>query len=831
MKLLLSTFMMMASAVGFSQTFTEIFKAAAFDRDSEDRLGYSLDISGDYAIIGAYGDDFGGTNPNMGSAYIFEKTGIEDWVFVQKIINSDQDDYDRFGYSVAINGDYAVVGAYGEDHDVDDANYMDKSGSAYIFERGVDGTWTEMQKIVASDRVADAEYGWSVDIYETTVIIGAHNEGYDEDGLDFEYHAGAVYTYTLDAGIWSETQKLVPSDRSDDHVYPSGRPDPDDEDFSDLFGGSIAIWGDYLIAGSHMHDYGAGGVGTGYSWNAGTAYVFERTGDTWTEVEKLLPSIRNPYDRFGYAVDIDSSIIVVGVYSEDESELEGASLMNAGGAFIFERDGGGAWTQIQKLDASDRTAGDHFGRDVAIDDNYLVIGAEQEDLNLGDGSPGDSLSNAGAAYIFEKDIDGVWSEIQKIVNTDRNAEDLFGEAVSISENTIFVGAWQQDLDSVGAAYSEDAGAGYFYSAVLCEEETSAQDVTICFGETYEIGENTYDATGSYVDTLLNIDACDSIVTTNLTVNDLITEDQTITICSGTTYTIGDNTYNMSGLYTDTLISIESCDSIVFTELIIEDAVTHLQNIHLCFGETFEIGASIYDESGIYEDSLVTDMGCDSVVTTDLFIEEENIVDQEITICAGESITVGDSNYDETGTYTDLLVSATLCDSTVNTTLIVLPAIDVSISMVDVITLTGGDPGVETTTFQWVTCDPFEIIDGATDDTYIADENGSYAVIITDGDCSDTSVCLDIIGVGIESYLQDLVKVYPNPTLGQFTIETGNWNTTELNLIITNQIGETVYALANVKPKTTLNISHLANGIYIIKLTDGNQEIIKKLSKQ
>jgi len=779
MKLLLSLFLMITCAIVYSQTFTEIFKAAAFDRDSEDRAGYSVNISGNYAIIGAYGDDFGATDPNMGSAYIFEKTGIEDWGFVQKINNSDQDDYDRFGYSVAINGEYIVVGAYGEDHDADDNNSMAKAGSAYIFERGVDGTWTEMQKIVASDRVADAEFGWSVDIYETTVVIGAHNEGYDEDGLDFEYHSGAVYTYDLIGDVWTETQKLVPSDRSDDHVYPSGRPDPSDEDFSDLFGGSIAIWGDYLIAGCHMHDYGAGGVGTGYSWNAGTAYIFERTGTTWTEVEKLLPSIRHPYDRFGYAVDIDSSIIAIGVYSEDESELEGESLMNAGGAYIFERDGGGDWSQIQKLDASDRTAGDHFGRDIAIDGDYLVIGAEQEDLFLGDGSPGDSLSNAGAAYIFEKDGDGVWSEIQKIVNSDRNADDYFGEAVSLSETTIFVGAWQQDLDSVGMDYSEDAGAGYFYSAVLCEEVATSQDIVVCFGETFEVGESVYAATGTYADTLSNIDACDSIVTTNLTVNALISEDQSISICFGTTYTIGDNTYGTTGSYIDTLNSID---------------------------------------------------GCDSIVATELFVEEENIVEQEATICAGETFTVGDSNYDESGSYTDIFVSETFCDSTVLTTLTVLPVIDVSIIIVDVLTLTGGDPDIETTTFQWIQCDPFEIIDGATDDTYTATENGSYALIITDGDCSDTTDCLDITGVGIDAYFQEQVNIYPNPSNGQFTIDAGNFTNAALTATITNQLGDIVYFTTIKSTKTNIDLSHFANGVYVIKLTDGENEIIEKLSK-
>jgi hypothetical protein len=259
----------------------------------------------------------------------------------------------------------AVIGAIGEDEDENDENALSKAGSVYIFERGADGVWTEMQKLVHSDREEDDEFGWSVDIYDSTVIVGAHHHGYDELGGDCEYHAGAMYIFDLDAvdGTWSETEKIVPSDRADDHVYPSGRPDPDDEDFSDLFGGSVAIWGDYIIAGAHNHDYGPGGPGTGYSWNSGKAYVFERSGGTWSEVDKLQPAIRKPYDRFGYAVDIDSSIIVVGVYSEDESEFEAAPLMNAGSAYVFERDAGGDWSQIQKLDASDRTAGDHFGRD------------------------------------------------------------------------------------------------------------------------------------------------------------------------------------------------------------------------------------------------------------------------------------------------------------------------------------------------------------------------------------------------------------------------------------------------------------------------------------
>ena len=833
MKLLLIPFLLFGSIFGYSQTYSEIFKAAAFDRSSEDRMGRSVDVHGNYAIIGAYGDDFGALNPNMGSAYIFEKTGIDNWEFVQKISNSDQDDYDRFGWSVSIWGEFAVIGSYGEDHDADDGASLSKAGSAYVFHRGEDGVWTEMQKLVASDRDVDDQFGWAVDIYDSTIVIGAHHEGHNASGGAYEFHAGSAYLFDLSAvdNVWYESQKIVGSDRADDIVYPDGRPDPTDEDVSDLFGGSVAIWGDYLVVGSHMHDYGPGGVGTGAHWNQGAAYVFERVGGVWTEANKIQSSIRHSWDRFGYAVDIDSSIVMVGVWSEDESEFEAASLKNAGGVYVFERDGAGDWLQIQKLDASDRTTGDHFGKNVAIDGDYLVVGAEQEDID-GDGGLGDTLSNAGAAYIFIKDEAGVWSEIQKITASDRRNTDLFGdEAVAISNHTILVGAWQQDLDSVGLDSLEDAGAAYFYSYIVCEEEFFDQDISICAGDSITIGENVYLATGIYSDTLLNMDACDSIVTTNLTVIEPVYVDQDITICSGTTYSIGDSTYSVSGLYTNTLVAFTGCDSVVTTNLTIEEAVTSFQEIYLCYNETYTIGESIYTETGIYEDSLVTDEGCDSIVTTDLFIENENLTVQELTLCAGDSIMVGGIIYNESGEYMDTLVSATLCDSVVHTFLEVLLPIDVSVS-VDLITLTGGDPDVVTTTFQWMRCEPFGIIDGAIEQTYEALVNGNYSVIITDGECTDTSDCISVIAVGIESFANQSIRLYPNPTDGQFTIEIiSNNGDSNLPYTVLNNIGAIIHEGVLTDNKTVVDLSNFANGMYIIKIVKEDKIILHRINKK
>lgn len=775
MKLLFFFSLIFILPIGFAQDYNEFFKAVAFDRESEDRLGWSVAMDGDYAFVGAYADDFGATNPNMGSVYVFHKVGTSDWEYSQKLTHSDQEDYDRFGWSIAIHGDYAVIGAYAQDFDEDGGAELSKAGAAYIFELGADGMWTEMQKIVASDRDEDDEFGWSVDIYDETIVVGAHHEAHNEFGFAYEFHAGSIYIFDLNEATdtWEESQKLVASDRTDDHVYPDGRPDPTDEDVADLFGGSVAIWGDYLIAGSHMHDYGPFGVGTGYLWNQGTAYIFERSGGTWTEVQKIQSNIRKAWDRFGYAVDLDSNVAVIGVHTEDEDEDEADGLMNAGATYIFERDAFGTWEQTQKLAAFDRSAGDHFGRDVAIDDDQLVIGAEQEDVDV-DGD--DFLEYAGAAYFYEKNDLGTWEFVNKVDASDRGEGDYLGEAVAIYGRTAIVGAWQQDLNEEGLDYTEDAGAAYFYTSITCEDVSHSQSITICEGESFDVGGSTYTSTGIYMDVLPTAGGCDSTVT---------------------------------------------------TDLVVLEPLLNTEDVSICFGSSYEIGTSTYDETGTYTDVLESAAGCDSVVITNLIVEDAISWDQEIMICEGGSVVVGGSVYTEPGDYEDILTAADGCDSTVYTTVEFFPAIDVSIEFEDELTMSGGDPDAEAT-YQWIKCDPYEVIDGATDQTYTATENGEYAVIITEGECSDTSDCVTISTVSIADYANNELKVYPNPNNGQFTIElnqiSGN---TQASLI--NALGAIVYKQNIINDKTMVNTENLAAGIYTLKITNGDQIIVRQIS--
>lgn len=403
-----------------AQDWQEVLDAAASDGASSDLFGNSVAIDGDYAIVGAFSED------NKGAAYIFERSGGT-WSEVQKIVASDKATFDNFGASVAISGDYAIVGARDEEHDEGGANELNDAGSAYIFERS-GSTWSEVQKIVASDRAADDLFGYSVAISGDYAIVGAYQEDEDVAGTNPLSSAGSAYIFERSGGTWSEVQKIVASDRAAD----------------DDFGRSVSISGVYAIIGAYGEDEDASGANTLIS--PGSAYIFERSGGTWTQMQKIVASDRASVDNFGYSVAISGDYVIVGAYLEYHDAAGANSVFRAGSAYIFEQSGG-TWTQMQKIVASDRAANDYFGYSVAISGEYAIVGAYQEDE---DAAGANTLSSAGSAYVFEQ-CGGTWSEKQKIVASDRAIDDDFGWFVAISDNQALVGAYQKN-SSQGKAY-------------------------------------------------------------------------------------------------------------------------------------------------------------------------------------------------------------------------------------------------------------------------------------------------------------------------------------------------------------------------------------------
>jgi hypothetical protein len=372
--------------------------------DPVDKIGEKVAISGDTVILGAPLDDDAGTD--AGAAYIYTRSGGT-WTLEQKLQTSDAqaNDGDN-GMAFAISGDTAVIGTQDEDSTALSA------GSIYVFTRS-GTTWTEQQKIQASDAAENDRFGVSVGIDGDTIVVGAQYED------DTDSNAGSIYVFTRSGTTWTQQQKIQPSDVA---AY-------------DEFGTAVAIDGDTIIAGSIWDD----DVNSG----SGSAYIFTRSGTTWTQQQKLTPSVSEGGSRFGTAVSINGDTAVVGVPFENVS-----SVADAGVVYIFTRSGT-TWTEQQRIAHPTPGANDHFGKSVDIDVNNVIIGAENID------SPS---SNSGKAYIYKR-TGTTWNQyaVLQASNTDEN--DGFGAGVGIEGESAVIGS---RLGGTGSA----SGSGFAHIFTL-----------------------------------------------------------------------------------------------------------------------------------------------------------------------------------------------------------------------------------------------------------------------------------------------------------------------------------------------------------------------------
>ena len=263
-------------------------KLVASDYNMADMFGRTVSISGDKAIVGACGDDDKGSE--SGSAYIFSFDGSS-WVQSAKLLASDGDNTDYFGYSVSISGDKAIVGAKLSD---DNGSY---SGSAYIF--SFDGSsWVQSAKLLASDGANSGNFGHSVSISGDKAIVGAPFD------VDKGSSSGSAYIFSLDGSSWVQSAKLLASDGRS-YYY---------------FGWSVSISGDKAIVGSKGKYMSVK--------DPGLAYIFSLDGSSWVQSAKLLASDRAASDYFGYSVSISGDKAIVGApFDVDKGSSSGSAYM------------------------------------------------------------------------------------------------------------------------------------------------------------------------------------------------------------------------------------------------------------------------------------------------------------------------------------------------------------------------------------------------------------------------------------------------------------------------------------------------------------------------
>ncbi len=442
-KLILLLIIFAVSSGIHAQVWNQIIKEAANDRAADDKYGWSVAISNNYAVVGAPyedEDDAGiNTKTDAGSAYILENVGGV-WTQIQKIVASDRQPGDMFGSAVSISGNYIFVAALNEDDDAGGANPMPAAGSVYVFHFG-GSKWTQTQKMVAPDRDADDAFGWSVSVSSNFAIISARNEDYDITGANPLANAGAAYIFSNVGGTWSFLQKVVAPDRT----------------AIDYFGYSVAMDGNYAVVGAG--NSGLDLAGANPLTDAGAAYVYRNNAGTWVYLQKIVASDRAGGANFGLSVAISSDFLIVGALSENRDAGGGNLLVSAGAAYIF-NNVAGTWTQTQKLVASDRATTDNFGSAVAISGNYAIVGAMDEDEDMVGLS---TLTDAGSAYVF-KNVSGLWGQQKKLDALDRAAGDFFSYSVGISNDFAIVGAIAGDLDAGSTNPLNDAGCAYIFNS-------------------------------------------------------------------------------------------------------------------------------------------------------------------------------------------------------------------------------------------------------------------------------------------------------------------------------------------------------------------------------
>jgi outer membrane protein assembly factor BamB len=369
-------------ATSESGTVEQLFKLTAEDAASYDAFGWSVAINGNVAIVGAYQDDDDGTS--SGSAYLFDVTTSKQ---IMKLTAMDATVDNLFGFSVGISENIAIVGAFREDNNGRD------SGAAYLFDIS---TGRQLFKLKANDAAAEDYFGISVATDGNIAIVGAVRD--DDDGDN----SGSAYLFDV---------------RTGEQLFKLKAPGAKKNDF---FGVSVGVSGGRAIVGSHLDD-------VVYS-NTGTAYIFDV--DSGEMLFELVASDAKTGAEFGHSVAISGNQAIVGAWTDDG---------NIGSAYIYDVYSG---EELRRITAPDGAVGDLFGVSVGICEGMVVIGADHDD---------DAGSASGSAYLFDLATDRY---LNKLRSEDAAQEDRFGNSVGISGGVAIVGVpYDDDGGSTsGSAY-------------------------------------------------------------------------------------------------------------------------------------------------------------------------------------------------------------------------------------------------------------------------------------------------------------------------------------------------------------------------------------------
>ncbi len=410
-----------------------------------------------------------------------------------------------------------------------------------------------------------------------------------------------------------------------------------------------------------------------------------------------------------------------------------------------------------------------FTNGIAGPNNWILRGAGLTDIYINGGATTGSNLNT---FVYDNSLNNVKGYLNGVLVTTvaQTAPNLTGTG------PLKVGAYATNANLNGKMdefrlYNRALNATEVME-LFNRTVTNTLSTTACGSYTVPSGDETYTASGTYMDTIPRVYCGDSILTINLTINNPSSSTQTVTSCNSYNSPSGMYTWTSSGTYNDTIANTIGCDSVITFNLTINTNTTSTISPTACFTYTVPSGDEAYTASGMYMDTIANTMGCDSILTINLTI---NSVDTSVTL-SGATYTAGASN----------------------------------------------------ATYQWIDCSNTQPINGATNQTYNATANGSYAVIVTQNNCTDTSACYSILSVGMkENNLLGNVSFFPNPTNGKLNVQLSN-KQTRLTIEVSNLLGEVTQKI-NLSNTQNFSLDIQGNaGLYFVNLIaeDGTKTILK-----
>jgi hypothetical protein len=409
----------------------------ASNAEAQDMFGFGVAMSGDTLVVSAVFEDSAASMidgaqasnslSNSGAVYVFVERGGT-WEQHAYLKANDAASGDYFGTTVAIDGDTIVVGAI-RDNILGLTLSPDRAGAAYVFTRH-EGRWMQETKLAPSSGVPGDLLGYTVAVAGETIALGAPHDG----------QAGAAYVYTRVGGTWKEQQKLRPTGGT----------------AGSMFGSALGLSKDTLVVGATDDSMEAD--------RAGSAYVFVRSGTTWSQQQRLVPSPASSGASVGYAVALRGDEIMLG--APRVASILSFAQTEPGEVFVFRRTGQ-TWAQTARLRAMLPRSSDSFGSSLALSDSALLIGA-CGDTSGARGVGGDpsrrDRSYSGAAYLYARENEG-WklSAYLKAANADTN--DMFGASAALAGDTVVVGAIFEASSATGINGNQENNSSSTVGAV------------------------------------------------------------------------------------------------------------------------------------------------------------------------------------------------------------------------------------------------------------------------------------------------------------------------------------------------------------------------------